>query len=131
VPGDPSRQGLFESADHGQSWAPSEKFSATAPISVLKRIGDLVFLAEGNRLYASGGGRSFEPIFSVHAFTEPEVFEAAEVSHAIHDVAAADHDCTRLWAGTSRGVFESLNCGGSWKPLATARQREHWVRVSR
>lgn len=132
MPGDPDHwiagtaEGLYESDDGGRSWEVFETFRARDPVIALYFRYRQFWVVTANSVYATSDLRSFRQVFflpGTSVESEAEGFSGEETSGAenlrpsIIAAEASNESASRIWVGTTRGVFEQDPESGFWQRL--------------
>ncbi len=129
--------GLYESDDAGKTWFRFSGFSKE-PVPVLNFNGERLFIGTAGRLYASENLTDFRIVFSLTSgstregklpeeLLEEDLEEEISAISQIHALAVSEND-GRMWLGTEKGVFESLDRGNHWQPFASAGLKNNSIR---
>lgn len=132
MPGDPDHwlagtaEGLYESDDGGRSWEVFETFRASDPVIALYFRYRQFWVVTANSVYATSDLRAFRQVFflpgaSAESEAEEifgeETHEEENLRPSIISAEASNETASRIWVGTTRGVFEQDPESGSWQRL--------------
>lgn len=120
-------KGLWETDNAGKTWFPSKIFSAFCPVVLLRFEGPRLFIADETSLHIALHEEPARFVFEVSQKTlepqeedlEPEIAdENTSFLPRIHDLLGIKKNPQKFFLATQDGVFESLDAGHRWEPLA-------------
>jgi len=119
-------QGLYVSADGGQTWSPHFTLAQGKPVFFLAASNDFVFIGIENILYRAKSLEQAEPVYRFSFSSERESFESetpdtAESQTPVFEPVLLSNPAThQVWLASPQGVAQSSDDGKSWTLLSSA-----------
>ena len=123
-----TKAGLFISRDNGRSWSKESgeiNNNAILNIDFISKKDSIIYLAAVNGIFKSlDGGRSWARIFfslsreSKEAEVSSEEIDNSNESSDIRFVKAGNNNLNLVYFSSTKGVYESMDQGNSWKKLS-------------
>lgn len=131
-----TERGLFLSGDGGKTWLRPFRWPENERVEFVASLPThppTFLLGTGNELFfTKDEGETFESGFSLPLFSQEDILEQdfekeSSASRTRFSSYAFSQDASKIWVGTSDGVYESADGGVDWQRLPDTGLTRHFI----